>query len=267
MKRKLIVTAHDFGLCPSVNEGVLYCLAHPNNLISEISILPNFPASPKAASLIKRRDCSVSLNTNFTSGRPLSSPVKSLVDKDGNFRRVDVATWDFSAIDEFDEEDIVKELGAQWDWFLKHLGRKPSAILSRKNEHGDPKILLPVTQLAKRQKVPIRTPVWRWQENYGAQSYVEQEEVRSSQHIFIGLRDWQGRFGYDLVEDIDRLIDDIYASQGICELLVFPGFVDEELFKMSSLNWQRGQFLKILDNQVVVNKIKNNFDLISFSDL
>ncbi|EKD57924.1 MAG: hypothetical protein ACD_57C00093G0002 [uncultured bacterium] len=106
-----------------------------------------------------------------------------------------------------------------------------------------------------------------WKENYGAQSYVEQEGVKSTQNIFLGLKEWKGKFGYDLIEDIDQLIADIKTKEGVSELLVFPGFVDKELMDKSTLNWQRGQFLQVLDNNEVISKIKDNFELISFRDL
>ena len=267
MKKKLIITAHDFGYFDSINRGIIYSLKHKNNIITELSLLANTPGSLEAAKFSRSTKISVSLNTNFTSQKPLSRGVPSLVGKDGNFLKVDTKTWDFSVIDRFNEKDVTRELDAQWDWFTENVGRKPSAILSKKNEYVDPKILMPVVSKAKKEGVPIRVPVWMWKENYGAQSYVEQEGVKSTQNIFLGLKEWKGKFGYDLIEDIDQLIADIKTKEGVSELLVFPGFVDKELMDKSTLNWQRGQFLQVLDNNEVISKIKDNFELISFRDL
>ena len=267
MKRKLIVTAHDFGYCHSINEGVMYAFSHKNNIITELSLLANTPGSDEAVKLSRKLNVSVSLNTNFTSHTPLSKNVKSMIGEDGNFLPVDVSKWDFSSIDKYDEKDIKRELDAQWDWFVKNMGRKPSAILSKKNEYGDPKILIPVVDKAKMEGVAIRVPQWMWSDNYGAESYVIQEGVKSTQNLFLGLKPWKGKYGFDLEEDIDRLIESVYNREGVSELLVFPGFVDKELMDESSLNWERGQFLAILDNNTVIGKIKDNFELISFRDL
>src|SRR3989344_2404008 len=100
MKNKLIVTAHDFGLTHSGNLGVLYAINHPENIFTEYSLLPNAPGSMEA--------------------------VKTMVDKNGNFLDADATTWDFSCIDNFNDDEIITEIDAQYDWFVKNVGRKPS---------------------------------------------------------------------------------------------------------------------------------------------
>ena len=265
--KKLITVIHDYGLCESVNKGIEYVLEHKNNIISDVSLLVNASASKKAADYIRKNNLSACLNINLTTFKPLAEKVRSLVDKDGNFKGVDASTWDFSAIGSFEEKEIEREINAQYEWFIKHIGAKPKALLSRKNEFGDPKILIPVVELAKRENLPLRAPVWMWKENYGAQSYVEQSGVKSTKHVFIGLKDWKGRFGYDPARDLDTLIVDIKEKKGISELLFFAGFVDEELFNISSVNWQRGQFIQLIERGYLTKKIKSNFELISYSDL
>ncbi len=266
-KNKLIVTAHDFGLCNSVNKGIVLALEHPNNIITEVSLLPNAPGSKEAARIARDLKISVCLCVNLTTFKPLSTTVPSMVDKNGIFLKVDVGTWNFSSFDSYTEKDVALEIDAQWMWFVENVGRKPTAIVTRKSEFGDPKVLLPLIKKAKKESVPVRTPVWMWKENYGAQSYAKQEGIKLTQHIFIGLKDWCGRFGYDLEKGIDALIKDINSAKGLSELLVFPGFVDEELFKLSIINWQRGQFLQILNKPEIIKKIKDNFELISCEDI
>lgn len=271
MKPKLIVTAHDFGLCDSVNDGTLWLLKHKNNFVTELSLLPNAPKSQKAAELIKQSELniSISLNTNFTTFKPIHKDVSSLVDRDGNFKKVDVGNWDFSNLNSFETDDIRKELDAQWNWFVDNLGMKPTAILSRKSEFSDPKLLIPFVEKAQQENVPLRSPVWGWKANYAAQSYAKQEGVKTTGSINIAVKDWKGRFGFNLENDQDRekLISKISKVNGVAELLVFPGFVDKELFQISAVNWQRGQILKIIENDKIVNQINQSFDLISFKDI
>lgn len=266
MSKKVIVTAHDFGLTTSVNEGIIYTLNHRNNILTELSLLVNAPGSEDALSKVQNHGVSIALNLNLISFKPLSD-VPSMINKDGSFKTVDVSTWDFSSIDSYLEEDVSREIDAQWDWFVSHVGRKPSAILSRKNEIGDPRILLPLVKKAQKEHVPIRTPMWMWQENYGAQSYVYQEDVKSPENIFVLLKDWKGRFGYNLDDDLDRLIADVKMTSGVSELLVFPGFVDEELFEVSTLNWQRGQYIALLERDDIFDRLREEFEYIGFSDL
>ena len=85
MKTKLIITAHDFGLTSSVNEGIIYALNHKNNIFSEISLLPNAPASEEAAQIAKNLDISVDLCICLTNYKPISKNLKTMVDAEGGF--------------------------------------------------------------------------------------------------------------------------------------------------------------------------------------
>lgn len=264
---KLIVVAHDFGMTHAVNEGILYALKQKDNIITELSLLVNAPGSEEAAELCKKLDVSVSLNLNLCSLKPISKGLKTMIDSSGNFLKPNLSTWDFSIFDKEDELEIEREINAQWDWFVRHVEKKPSAILSRKSEHGDPKVLFPIIRRAKKEGVALRSPVWKWKENYGAQSYVEQEGVRVSNNMFVGILDWKGRFGYDLENDLDKLIRDVNNQKGVSELLVFAGFVDKETFNASSVNWQRGQYIQLAKKGFVQRKLRSNFDLVSYKDL
>lgn len=267
MKPKLIITAHDFGMSASVNAGILHAFHHTQNIFTELSLLPNAPGSMEAAQLAHSVGIPVNLCVCLTSFRPLLKTHKTLVDSAGNFIKPNISTWDFSMIDNFDDGEVVAEIAAQYKWFIANVGRKPTALVTQKSEHGDPKILLPLVDLAKRENLPVRTPVWNWRENYGAQSYVEQEKIRHTNNIFIGIKNWTGKHGYDLEVDLDQLIKDIKNKPGVSELLIFAGFVDREIFDVSTVNWQRGQFLQLLDRPEIIDKIKDNFDLISYRDL
>lgn len=269
MKKRLIVTGHDFGLCHSVNEGFLYALNQSPSILTELALIVNAPGSLEAAEAARKTQLSVSLNFNITSLRPLSSGLRTLVDPHGDFYKPNLYQWDFSFLDQVEEGEVVRELEAQWDFFVREVGRKPSAILSRKGEHGDPKVLLAVVEKAKKEGVAIRTPAWRWKENYAAQAFVEDSGVRCSQNIFIGCLDWQGRFGYDLERDVGKLINDINQKEGVSELFIFVGFADEELFALSShVNWQRGQYLQILRQKAeLLERLRDNFELIGYDRL
>ncbi len=267
MKKKLIITAHDFGLCRSVNEGIIYVLESKNNTISEVALLPNAPGSADAARYIRETGFGASLCLNLTTFKPISKVVKTLVGGDGKFLPVDIANWNFSNLDRFDDKEVANEIRAQWDWYLENVGSKPNAIVTRKSESGDPKVLLPLVNLAKSEKVPIRSPFWKWKSNYAAQSYVDQSGVKQTDNVFIGLKNWGGKYGYDLEEHMDILVEDVDLVSGVSELIVFPGFVDEELFKISTLSWQRGQFVQLTKRGKVSEELRSYFDLVNYKSL
>lgn len=266
-KIKSISTIHDFGLCSSVNRGIKYILNHKNNFFKELSLLPNAPGSEEAAKFAKDSKISTNLCLNFTSFKPLSKNVPSLVNREGNFYKPNIRTWDFSDLDKFEEEDIDKELEAQWKWFVKNVGRKPSAIVTRKNEYGDPKFLIPVTKKAKQEKVAVRTPVWKWRENYAAESYVNQERIPHPTKLTICLEDWNGRFGINVEESTDLLVSQYQDFDDITELIFFVGFVDKDLFEISTVNWQRSMIMNWIDDDKLIEKLHRTFEFVSYSDL
>lgn len=268
MKKELIVTAHDVGLCHSVNLGIQYALKHPDNIFTELSLLPNAPGSKEAGNLFRDADISINLCITLTNYRPLLKTHKTLVDANGYFKKADVSTWDFSAIDSYNETEIRSEIDAQWDWFIENVGRKPSALVTQKGEHGDPKILFPFIEKAKKEDVPIRSPYWKWQSNYAAQAYVAEEGLRCTNNMIIGCADWKGKYGKDLERDIEDIIELIETKDGITELFIFCGFVDAELFNLSTVSWQRGQYLHILKYRAeILRKLKERFELVDYSYL
>ena len=269
MKNKLIVTAHDFGLTHSVNLGVSYAINHPENIFTEYSLLPNAPGSMEAAKIAREHpELSVNLCITLTNYKPISQNLKTMVDESGNLLRANTGTWDFSCIDKFNDDEIITEINAQYDWFINNVGRKPSALVSQKNEHGDPKILLPVVEKAKKENLPIAGPFWKWKSNYGAQEFVKNEGVKYTSNVAICLGDWKGKLGYDLEIDLDKLIEDYLSKNGVSEFIVFCGFVDQETLNLSSLGWQRGQYLAILERKPeILRKIKDSFQLINYGEL
>ena len=270
--KKLIITIHDFGLTNSVNQGVFDALANPANLVTNLSLLVTTPGFKSAAEFVKSgkvpEHISVDLCVSLTRNKPCLSTHKTLVDKNGFFKRANTLKWDFSIIDTYDEEEIKAEIRAQLECFVKATGRYPDALTTQRSEHGDPKILIPMVELAKELKIPLRTPAWRWLQNYAAKQYVLDNKVPTTDLVVVGVKDWKGKYGYDLDDDLDVLIEKLKSAENIAELLIFVGYVDKELFEYSSVTYQRAQYLDILHRRIEkLNKFKQEFELISYKEV
>ena len=69
-------------------------------------------------------------------------------------------------------------------------------------------------------------------------------------------------------EDTEQVIDTIKKSLGVTEILVLTGFVDQELVKMSSVSWQRGEYLNLLVRRPkILEQFRTSFDFISYQEL
>lgn len=270
MKPKVILTGHDLGHSKAGNAGFAYALTKLPKVFSELSLIPNSLSSEQGAKLAKASGLSTHLAFSFatSSFKALSGP-SSLTDTAGYLKPVpNVNTWDFSIIDTFAPSDIQKEIEAQYQWFLDHMGRKPSALVTQKGEHGDPKILEPLIKLAKQENLPMRAPLWNWQANYGAQSLVESEGISTTSQFIVCFKDWQRSSGYDLETDLEQIITKVNSQTGVSELALFCGFCDQELLDMTSVSWQRGQLLNILKRKYhLIERLYREFEIITYSDL
>lgn len=270
MKKRIIITGHDLGYSSSVNSGFDYILTQQPKLFSELSILPNSLSSQDAVRIAKSSQIPTNLSFCLINSKMFSlSGGKTLLGAGQHLKDVqNIKTWDFSVIDSFSPDDIEKEIIAQYQWYLDNFGHKPSALVTQKGEHGDPKILEPMIRLAKKENLPMRAPWWKWQTNYGAQSLVEFEGIKTTSQIFVCFKDWQNLAGWDLEHDLDQMIKKINESSGVSELAFLPGFCDQELFDITSLSWQRGQTIAILERKYhLIQRLYDEFDVISYHDL
>lgn len=270
MKKQIIITGHDLGYSNSVNAGFAYILTQQRKLFSELSILPNSVYSQDAVAIAKNSQLSTNLAFCLVNTKMFSlSGGKSLLGKGKYLKDVqNIKTWDFSVIDSFTDEDVEKEIKAQYDWYLSNFGHKPSALVTQKGEHGDPKILEPMIRLAKKEKLPMRAPWWKWQTNYGAQSLVEFEGIKTTSQIIVGFKDWQNLEGWDLEYDLEKMIAHIHSVKGVSEIAFLPGFCDQVLFDMTSLSWQRGRIIAILERKYhLIERLYNEFEVVTYQDL
>ncbi|MBI4214907.1 ChbG/HpnK family deacetylase [archaeon] len=262
--RRLIICADDFGMTAGVNQAIL--ATWKAGVTTDASLLVNAMAFDDAVRIAKANPgIEVGLHVNLTSYRPVlpHSKVKTLCTKQGAFVRPDLAHWDFSNFDRASEREIEAEVRAQYNLFVKKLGRKPSHLDSHKCEHGDPKVLEIVKKLALENSLPVRTPIWHWQQNYTAEAELRRAGVRTPDALV----------PVDFIEGLNVDLKNFAAFDkalvdGVTELIVMPGFVDEELLRSTSFAWQRARTFAILMNPDFKNKIREaGIQLVSYKDL
>jgi len=138
--KKAIINADDFGLCPSVNEGII--LAHRQGILTSATLMANTSGFEQAVAMARENPAlGVGVHLNIVRGRPLSPPesIPTLVGPDGRFpaeagriiRRVTTGR--------IKPAEIERELRAQVEKVLA-AGLPPTHFDSEKHLHALPPI-------------------------------------------------------------------------------------------------------------------------------
>ena len=146
MMHQLIVTADDYGMSRGVNQAINEGIAC--GLITSTNVMVNMPLYQESESLRQRENCSIGLHWTLTCGNPVLPPnqVKTLVDSEGRFYSYPEFRQRFRK-HMIDEEDISKELKAQYELFHELIGT-PDYWNTHQNFHVDFGIYAMVVDLA-----------------------------------------------------------------------------------------------------------------------
>lgn len=158
MERRLIINADDFGLCESVNKGIVE--THTNGVLTSTTIMTNMPAAEQAVELAKNLPAlskvegpalGLGVHLNLTAGKPLcqGNSVKLILDSQGHFALSPGKLALAALITGKVRTAIETELALQIQWLIDR-GIKPTHLDSHKHVHCFPSIFPIVCRLAKR---------------------------------------------------------------------------------------------------------------------
>ena len=240
---KLIVNADDFGMSRGVNLGIIE--AHKNGIVTSTTLMVTMPEVEQA--LLLARDCpnlGIGLHLNCTLGKPLTD-CKSLIKDSGEFYKP--RENPNQAL--FDEEEIYREFSAQYNLFVRQVGRKPTHLDSHLYAHQVySKAKAAALRLANEKGIAIR--------EFQAEGY--------EPTVFYG--DFKYKEGETIAELMEKLVGDtpILNSETV-ELMCHPAYVDNALFTMSTYTIGRIKELDILTSEEAKSFVKkNNIELINF---
>ena len=154
MERRLIINADDFGLCESVNKGIVE--AHTKGVLTSTTIMANMPAAQQAVDLAKNLPTlGLGVHLNLTAGKPLcqDNTVKLILDSQGHFALSPGKLALASLITGKVRTAIETELASQIQWLIDK-SIKPTHLDSHKHIHAFLSIFPIVCRLAKRFSIP-----------------------------------------------------------------------------------------------------------------
>lgn len=227
MKQKtLIINADDCNLTSRVTEAILK--AHENGIVTSTTFLVNLPMGPDVVQeLLARKKLGVGLHLNVTLGKPVAKPslVKSLLQKDGHFKKKDqYSTKKLPPVPE-----IAEEFKAQLQKFVKTFKRLPTHIDIHHHMHDFRPFLEALAMIAGKHKLPIRwTRLLTEPEIKRAH-----KNLRTTDHFYGNI----DPHTFWTEEVLRHLL--FTLPEGTSEIMCHPGWVDDELCAISSLTIPR----------------------------
>lgn len=158
-ERRVIFNADDFGLCASINAGVI--AAHESGVVRSASIIATGGAFDAAAEYAHKHPAlDTGLHLALCDGRPVCDPatVRSLVDADGRFARGHAAFLRRWLSGRVVHAEVAAELRAQMKK-VREAGLRITHLDSHQHLHAQPGIWKIVSQLAAENGVrSVRNP-------------------------------------------------------------------------------------------------------------
>ena len=235
--KKLIVTADDFGLTHSINEGIL--MAAREGIVTNINLIPTGEAANEAIEVIKYDKIpEIGVHLALTETRPVTSIrlVTSLVDETGSFPTTRIKFLKKLLSGRIDMEQVRAELKSQMDK-AAHSGARITNLSSHEHLHMMPEIFKVIIDLAKEYNVRYLRVLKKeaiilpfslkkiFRSAVVGYFHPTMEKLLKKSGLtaadnFLGFLD-SGAIGEGVLL---RMLADI--KEGVTELVVHPGFLD-----------------------------------------
>jgi predicted glycoside hydrolase/deacetylase ChbG (UPF0249 family) len=273
-RKRLIINADDFGLTPAVNRGIVE--AHQAGCVTSASLFVNLPGFADAVrSAGSAPALGVGLHLNLTAGAPVAGPdlVPTLCDpQTGGFHSLrGLAARALSG--RIASRDVATECTAQVAR-LRGAGLRITHVDAHRHVHLLPGIWKPFLDAVRRAGVEtVRLPIERLRHTVGSWSALaEQVGLRLARQLGgreIGsprVTDFRGSALLDRArfrEGVLRILDTL--EPGLTELMVHPGYCDEEIQRWDRYTWQRERELRGLTDSAVRERLRRgDIELVHF---
>ncbi len=231
---KLIVNADDFGYSRGVNYGIID--AHKYGIVNSTTMMMNMPGVNHAVELAKEHPTlKVGIHLVLTCGKPLRLDVPTLMDEQGNFKKLN----DFIKDKNLSLMELEREWTRQIERFLD-FGLTATHFDSHHHVHSIPEFLPVIQRLSRKYNLPVRRI--SEQPIEGVPTFTD-----CFFHDFYGSGVSQDYF----IELSQRDVD----NQTV-EVMCHPGYLDFEVLNGSSYAADRVKETSILTSVTLPNNIR-----------
>ncbi|MGN1343226.1 MAG: ChbG/HpnK family deacetylase [Traorella sp.] len=265
---KLLVQGDDFGFTKGVTYGIVEAI--DNGILTCTGMFTNMEIAPWAAEFIKQRpNFCFGIDFNLVSGPCCSNPqdIPSLVDENGYFIRSskrihDPRFSDVSGREElFPYEQVYREIRAQYNRFIELTGRKPLYL----NPHSITceTIIKAIHTLSEEENVPFSMDYMnRYFSTFMLPSDKQENDASTSKKF-----DAEAQLKKDPLNKFLNNQDEILKHDVVLSFN-HPGYVDADLFKMTSLSIERCKDLEFVTSPLMLEFVKKNkVELIDYRDI
>jgi hopanoid biosynthesis associated protein HpnK len=244
--RRLVVNADDLGLTAGVNDGIFD--AHDHGILTSASLFAGAPATVDAIRRARSRpSLGVGVHLALVDGTPTLPPsrVPTLVEDDGRFRRSWKPFIVACLLGKVSLAEVELELTAQVER-LRSAGVSLTHLDAHQHVHAYPPVFAIVARLAGRFGIPaVRVPYERWSwagRNADARRTTQRQALLNAAMLPWARRDYRAAAAQDVrtphfvgrihtgILTADALAGLVRAlTPGVTELMVHPGYADDEL--------------------------------------
>src|SRR5699024_3553535 len=239
------INADDFGYSRAVNYGIID--AHTEGVLSSTTLMTNMPGKEHAFELGKRHSSlGIGVHLTLTCGSPLLKNHRTLVDSEGNFKKL----YHYQNKFLIDKEELYAEWKAQIETFISS-GLIPTHLDSHHHINNLDPVIPVFVKLAEEYNLPIRN-------NFDVKNY-------SQQLITTDYFEYNPEV---LLSDIETL-NEHFSSAETIEVMCHPAYLDKFIMSNSSYATPRIEELATLVHPDTKEKIEESGDyqLITYEDL
>lgn len=241
--KNIIIRADDLGYSKGVNYGTYESVK--NGLINNVGVMVNMKDTLHGLDLLKPFDLDIGMHTVICAGKPLTDPEKipSLVTSDGLFKPSKV--YRTAEHDVVNLDEVIIEIEAQYQYFLKIVGKKPDYFEAHAVYSEN--LLKGLEIVAERHNLPLLpfdldlNPV-KFKNNTTITTFMD-----SMKPNYDPYRTFADTVKFALASPEDNV------PMMVCH----PGYLDQSIIQQSSLTIPRTQEVDFLCDPKVVQEIEN----------
>jgi len=273
----IIINADDYGICESVNQGIIECLRF--GIVSDLSFMINIDEFDSSHEILKTTNINhIGIHLNFTVGKSLLGNLSKLVNNEGYYYDLKTLLTKLF-FNKIKLSHIYLEIKSQFEMLISK-GYVITHVDSHRNIHVLPGVMMPLLKVMKELNldIPVRMPYEEISSLYRAtKNNIMRIIILNIFTLYCffhtkykcNVRTIGGNLfnNSDLPEaflDVVRRINS--RSAKIYEVAVHPGYPSRKLLYYDNYCYQRLWELNYLKNAKSQIKL-NSLRLTSFNDL